>query len=306
MTRRRAPWNLKRRISAIRKWLDYTEFSVENLEQEIKKDDTSPQSVSFPLASFIGKWNWFSGTYDVLSERSEGWTKILLALRCEAVDTKVYLDRIDQLVASDPRGASNRRLPIGRLGGTDILLASLSVLSAIVLGEHQFADWCGRRLIKSFVEPDYVCDPKSWEMWRENPAFLLLFAKWRRIDLLPLPRGLSLASPYTEIFAGWDDDSRFFPAVEELCRYHESHCTGNEDPFFHPYEVFPAEILALQRIRGELGLSFPEKLDFAIMQTPLARVPISIPRLPNEYISRVIRKCQSMMPLEVPWEVELG
>lgn len=302
MPHRRSAWNLKRRTSEIGEWIHARPVNVEPIEEKLSAADALPQSISGRLDIELAVPFWHLGTYRVLTGPSDGWELIRDAVRCEAIHAKVYLDRIDQLVASDPRGARHRRLPIGRLAGTGLLRQLSSALSGLLVGEAAYGDWCGRRLLKSFLEPDYIADASDWVMWNEIPAFVLLLARWRDIELGELPRGIQLQSPYHEIFDAWNDDARFQNAVEDLCRYHESHCTGDEDPFFHPYEVFPVEILALRQIRREMGLYFPEKLEFAILQTPLAEIPASIPRRSNDYIPRVIAKCKTLMPLEVPWE----
>jgi hypothetical protein len=54
-----------------------------------------------------------------------------------------------------------------------------------------------------------------------------------------------------------------------------------------PESVFPAEILAVYRVRQDLGLPTP-KVRHPLLETPLGRVPSPLPRVPDDVLDRVI------------------
>jgi hypothetical protein len=70
---------------------------------------------------------------------------------------------------------------------------------------------------------------------------------------------------YQHIVDAWNDESRWREAVMAACDYH---C--DSDGYLRyaniPYYVVPAEILALQRIRKEFGLS-SFQIDHPLMKT---------------------------------------
>jgi hypothetical protein len=301
---RRAAWSLQKRLREIRAWInaqDPSELHAQ-VEQELATADT-PQLVATVLDSLLAPREFHIATAGILSEEPTYWARYHLAWRYRAAFTKIYLDRFDQLAAANPRDAKVFRLPIGRLYFSDINGILMELMSAVAFHEDQFADWCGRRMLRSYVERDYATDAKSWTVNNCDLFMLFLFARWKDIALGPVPRAEVNNGPYQEVFDAWEDPARFGAAVEAICEYHASHCTGDEDPFMHPYDVFPAEILALKRIREDLGLTFPERLSSPIMNTPLASVPVSIPRVEDDpYIPRVIARCRELMPVDIPWE----
>jgi hypothetical protein len=301
---RRAGWNLQKRLREIRAWIqavDQSELHAE-VENGLARVET-PQVIALVLDSSLAPWEYHVSAAEILSGESKYWSSYHLAWRYRATFTKIYLDRFDQLAAENPRDAKVFRLRIGKLHSADINQILMGLMSAIAFREEVFADWCGRRMLRSYVERDYVVDPKSWTINNCDLFMLFLFARWKNLSVEPVPRGEVNTGPYQEVFDAWDDPARFSAAVEAICEYHATHCTRDEDPFVHPYEVFPAEILALKRIREEQGLSFPERLSSPMMNTPLTSVPIPVPRVEDDpYLPRVITRCRELMPLEIPWE----
>ena len=76
--------------------------------------------------------------------------------------------------------------------------------------------------------------------------------------------------------------------------------TGAVFPLGTMYNLFPLEILAIQRIRREQGLPTPE-IDHPLMQTPLAHPPEVMPHVEDELLNQVIAKVRKELPIGDPW-----
>ncbi|MBS0261490.1 MAG: hypothetical protein JSS02_05990 [Planctomycetes bacterium] len=299
-------WDLKKRIREIEKYLNSHSFS--NVAAFVDKKlaaDCSPQVYAGVLDYHLAVWEFHVATRAILcgSNDAANWSRLHLGVRYCAAQTKIYLDRFDQLAAESPDDAKRGRLRIARWHSANLNAELFTLMAAIALGEWLIAKVCGRRVIRSYTAQDSLV---AADCWSDNPCDLFMLYLIAILERLPDERAefaKNLADPYDRIDQAWNDDSEFESAVNAIVQYHGANCDGSESLFLHPYDVFPAEILALKTIRSREGLSFPPLIDLPIMQTPLARVPENIsPVTDDPYIPRVIELCRKTMTVDIPWE----
>ena len=77
---------------------------------------------------------------------------------------------------------------------------------------------------------------------------------------------------YGTVFAAWDDPAKLTGALDVACDYHMMR-TGDDHEFsWPPFETLAAEILAILRIRQELGLETP-RIDHQLLDAPWHNFP---------------------------------
>ena len=116
-------------------------------------------------------------------------------------------------------------------------------------------------------------------------------------------KGLGL---YQRVLDAWTNEGELVKALFDICDYHCQNTYKDAVPFCEvPYTVFPAEMLAIRRVRSELGLVTPT-VEHPLLSTPLFHVPNPVPRRrKDERIEQVLARCHEVFPwLKIPWEEE--
>jgi hypothetical protein len=155
----------------------------------------------------------------------------------------------------------------------------------------------GRRLIGSFKDRAV-----GWGGMRTpfQPFMACLFCLWQGQSWQSiLPAEVSLG-PYQRIIDAWNGSGQeLTEALASACDYHTRRCdhSGGEDgEFYHTlYDVFPAEILAIMRVRELLGLRSPT-VDHPLMQTPLAKPQSPYDPANDKVLQVVLAKARSFWP----------
>lgn len=173
---------------------------------------------------------------------------------------------------------------------------ALCLAHAVTAREDALANWCGQTLVEFLTT-----DGGLYTAWYTpfEPFMAHLYTRWRK---LPPPvnavRCVSLGV-YQRVLDDWDDNGRFAAAIAEACNYHLHHAIPLIAPgaefTFAAYDVFPAEMLAIKRVRDEQGLSWPE-VKHPLLDTPLFHPPERMPAVKNELIDRVAAVVREVMP----------
>lgn len=107
-------------------------------------------------------------------------------------------------------------------------------------------------------DPDAVDQP-YWKSRRFEPFVL----ECCLIRDGKAPSNDHLEPPYLAVIQNWHDDRALGHALAEVCEYHRANMDdhgGLWDPEFKhpPFDLLPCEVMLVQRIRKQLGLSIPE------------------------------------------------
>ncbi len=68
-----------------------------------------------------------------------------------------------------------------------------------------------------------------------------------------------------------------------------------------PHNVFPAEILAIRRVRREQGLDWPS-VPHALLNTAFAAPPFPLPPPKSDLLIRITSKMRSCLPEVAPYD----
>jgi len=179
-------------------------------------------------------------------------------------------------------------------------MAARCLSHAIATKEDTFADWCGRMMLNNFTTGEGLYD--RWFRPFE-PFMVYLFARWKK---LPIPHSALPCPPlgvYQELLDAWNSEQDFAAALVKACDYHTEHSI--EGRIAHaefvrvPHNVFPAEILAVKRLRDAEDIPWPA-VEHALLDTPLAQPPATLPRVQNDLLDRVTNVVREVMPEGAP------
>jgi hypothetical protein len=174
---------------------------------------------------------------------------------------------------------------------------ALTLCHAIATADDDFAHAFGAHLLVTFEKTDGG-DKLYFNSEPLFPFVLKLYSVWVgkeiefRADVSdPLRR-------YRQVFDHWHSPSDLGRALLDLCDLHceEAIDRGGASAFaFHPYNVFPVEIMSILRIRRLLGLDTPE-ISHPLMETPLLTPPKTPPVVEDALLDRVVRRFRSDFP----------
>jgi hypothetical protein len=188
--------------------------------------------------------------------------------------------------------------------------ATSALVLAIALGQDALAGFCGSRLIRNFTRGDLLSKELDWKGSPGGPFAALLYARWRgrEADLRKKPvRGFfeSLAKDreHFRIMAEeWDSDTRFLEAFKTAC---DAFCEDAREGYgTRLFRIFPAELLALARVRRDLGRQDPAA-HHPLFESPVTQVPQPLPAgMKDDLFERAVAACRAAYPhlsLEYPW-----
>ena len=103
--------------------------------------------------------------------------------------------------------------------------------------------------------------------------------------------GMCKPSVYDEIMAAWDAPDRLAALLSTACDFHIRNPGPYENFVAYPFDCYPAELLAIFRVRQRLGLETPP-VSHPLLESPLARPPIPLP----EFSEPAMQRIRGLMP----------
>ena len=314
--KRSAGWSFEDRVKESRKaLLDVFRLSpqIEYFKSEV--GTRSPQSQGTLITGSIGVERNCE-LNDLLARGNftdEVWRRLHVIWRYDAFKFYVYTERLEQLLRENPE-KPRARPKIGLV--TDFWAAEclMTMALSVVLGEDQAADWFGQRCLGHFLNSPWYVTPEAYSPGPVAPFLLKLFGMWRDIPVDLAARGVTLPPLFQDIFDAWDQPERLEDAVLKLCEMHvraalnretddESSIVGLKAGI---HRELPTEVLLIQRIRRNCGLSVPNP-DHPMLRSPLVQVPYRCPKSGfDPWIAEsmeTIRK-KHLPDLRIEWEEE--
>jgi hypothetical protein len=218
------------------------------------------------------------GTIDVLEGRPQGWNRMHLAMQYE-----VLRQRFSQEMGWD-RNIDHVVDEAGRL-----------LALAWALGDKKVVGWLSDELIR------FPHNFKGWELTPLEPMLLQLYSLWRNIDINWQNYPKAKLGVYRSLFDAWHDPAKLRLALEMCCDYHclRTGESGFQEFYNSPFNVLPAEILAVYRLREMQGLTTPT-IEHELLETPLGELPAPVQCPPDELLQK-IRDAVSREHPEFDW-----
>ena len=175
----------------------------------------------------------------------------------------------------------------------------LYLLDALAVGQDELARWFGQNLRRWRRELG-----RAWEPDRVENFALWLFTRWSGDSPPPEEQPLALGA-YEALATAWESGGEpLRAAISDACDWRMEHTLADdpEDETFEwgfdepPYILYPAEILALERVRRSQGLDTPRP-DHALLRTPAAHLPqFPLPLPDDSLIDRVVAAVRKVYP----------
>jgi hypothetical protein len=231
---------------------------------------------------FLGLTTWYSGEAIVKAGKddAEAWRDLQRGLLYRYWHIRIIRTFV-------PRGAND----IVGLSGE-----SLTLCHALATHVDDIARWFGADLKMLAQDGSHAV----WDDDRVENFALWLYGQWSGD---PCSSGKSLGA-YQRICDAWQDGgSALENAIAAICDWRVEH-TMEEDPNdekigwgydYPPYAMFPAELLAAERIRREQGLEVVRP-KHPLLQTPLANPPYPLPIPRDELVERAIAAIRKRYP----------
>ncbi len=214
------------------------------------------------------------GVVRVLQNQDQGWQRIHLALQYHFLDARF-------------------RVQLHPNGKIDFVVDDGGRIMALAwaLGDLRIVDWLGMDLLQN---------PHHFTGWGHNPLepFLLqLYAVWKGIDVNWANYPKAKLGVYQQIFKSWNNPAKLSGALDICCDYHLMRTgeSGYQEFCWHPYEIFPVEILAVYRARELLNLETPA-IPHQLMDSPLGKLPEPVWSAPDELLQNILDVVEKEWP----------
>jgi hypothetical protein len=314
VAKKKREWSFNDEVKASRKALE-VHWSLQSqgriLTERWNRPGATPQNIAGNVADTVGGVRHLEAIVLSVDNPPAAWLCLYLNWRYQAFGWGVYLERAEQLSREMPDLARKQKLPISAIESQYYnALLRVTAFSAVV-GEDTVARWFGDRCVRMMLNrPPYVRSG-AWNTGSVEKYLLRLYLMWTNQDIPLAECGLADAGPYESAFTNWNEPKGIDESVLEFCRIHVSKIMNRDEPdddfIFGLVDgfiaVFPIEILFLQRIRRDLGISNPNP-EHPLLRTPLMQMPFPCPKSgPDEFIQEAYRRCREEMPdLILPWE----
>jgi len=318
MGKRAKSWSFDQQVREAERALrgnDSLDAHVKFFEESFSDSNRGPHNLGPLFQMSLGVTYWHEALLKVEKTPNEAWERIHLVWRGDALTQRVHLERLTQMARDFPDRHRRGRLGIASIDYDFLGQMLLSVAFSTSLGEDEAAWWLGDRLVQLAVNHDTITNSNMLTTGYTEPFLFRLYCAWRRQDVDLSELGVKDYGPFRAFFDRWHNAAAIEAATLELCRLHASKSANvdreDSDLVFGlqsgPFQELPVEILFLQRVRRDLGLSVPNP-EHPLLRSPLMRIPYPCPRSGfDPYLHRVYTKCKEMMPyLTIPWEEEIG
>ncbi len=240
------------------------------------------------------------------------WRRLHIVWRYEAFNAFVYIERLEQLVRENP-GKSVRRMRIAEPSALTMSEFLMTLALSVVIGEERAAEWLWNKCLYYFEMPLPYVKADTFTLGPIAPFLLKLYGLYRGFHVDLEAKGVKILKPFQDIFDAWDKPQLLEDAVRKLCELHAwkvvNYDLADNDLIFGVqvgvHQEFPSEILLIQRIRQDLGLSVPNP-DHPILRSPLMKMPFPCPKSGYDpWLAASLEKVRRYMPeLRIEWEEE--
>ena len=180
---------------------------------------------------------------------------------------------------------------------------ALTFCHAIATGDDDFAHGLGKHLISN-LERTNGSDKILFYTIPLYPFAMKLYSIWSQIPVTYRADVLQPLGRYQQIFDNWTKPDKLADSLLDICDFHCEESTDAKNAYaafaFHPYNLFPVEIMSIYRIREKLGLETPH-IDHPLLSSLLLNPPKSILPVEDALLDKAIARFRSDFPDGIGW-----
>ncbi len=241
--------------------------------QEWRELILSPRRLLLLQNDLWGSLSGAEGLHELWNGNRDGWKKIRRAL-------EHFLWRAPVVIRFRP---GNEYFGLGDFGNKLAL--------AITLQEWEMAEYFCRQMLR--VKKFYL---------ERSPLsrFLLKLYGYRNPAIYDgADKPAQTFGVYGLVFAAWDDPAKLAGALDVACDYHMMRIGDDHEFSCEPFYAFAAEILAICRIRQELGLETPQ-IEHQLLDAPWRELPDRVPLERDPFLEKLVQVIKEEVPDLLP------
>jgi hypothetical protein len=262
---------------------DNERAELESLLSKVPLTERDLNTININLMQ-IGTWRIRTGGLAILERKEEAWAEFHLGMTLKAFEVRTFYFGV------------MRRAP-GDRGSTLGVDCALVLAHAMAIGDQTMATELGDLMTQAVARGVYG----DYNEHGYEPFVVNLFQdsrgeERRNIGFAPAASG----DKYEGVWKSWNSVDDLSKECDTLCNTHLDIAidkTGDSYSQFgiDPCDIYPAEILALQRIRKKLGLPVPT-CDHDLMKSPLADAPTEPPQSTDDLAERIRARLRTEYP----------
>lgn len=258
----------------------------EEIEKDLKlieSDDLALYRVGLDLGS-LAHWHSMNGVYRVVKNDKEGWNEVHQAMLYRSLEYRMSYFRL----AKNPPNKRGSR-PFSEN-------VALVITHGLAVNDKKMADGAAEVLINGVAHGLVTQETQiSFE-----PFVVRLYGKLNEREIRVDFKKTMYGDYYVEIWEAWNDKSKLKQILNEFCDTHLTWAQpGSPKNFYRqfrePFEIYPMEIVAIERVRRLLGLSTPV-IDHPLMSSPMASVPNTPPEIDDPFLNKVLKRVHEYLP----------
>jgi hypothetical protein len=233
--------------------------------------------------SYLANWNARRGVVLISEGDARGWFNLLRSAQYSFWNIRIRSRSYDR--------AENKLKALDFTAS--IIDAGQCGIACMALGAWTETEWMAHRLQQSRTDGSIT----PWTWYHAVPR--LVIALQRFVEVRKDVGDLELAV-YKDIFVHWNNRINLQQALLSAADYHVENLRDKSNAgiaeFTHPpVDIFPAELIAVQRVREKLGLKTPA-IDHPLMNTPFASPPKDLRPEPDELLAEVLYNVRTIIP----------
>lgn len=284
---------LERRKRFNREWFFQDDIAsmkdqeLDAIEQELGSDSPAAKLNVADSLGRLASWYGALGQIALLDGSVEGWAEIQRSWLYQALSLRTR-------IAVFQRGrVLGKFRPVKSLA-LEANPSAICLAYSLVLGKELRTTFFGDAVRVMVLDKDVVRED-FWQYHPLGPFLVQLLALSRNQPLGDLRRlGLGLG-PYQSIIDGWDNPSVLAKGIFETAEFHCQRIEDTSGDFFSefrnpPFDLVPAEILAIYSVRHALVLDTPN------VQHPLLEPPFNKPiGSPSEIQDEMLDRIEALI-----------
>lgn len=276
--------------SANRKWMyDIPKKELASIVSKAIHDKIQLGTGPYLNMQCLSGWYGMLAVNRLLKGDTNGWGDLQLSFLYRAWPTRFVLAR-------QTAGLSKAKLQVHE--------HLLGFAHALAIRDDSFADIQGPTLLESLRGGN-----ERYQGWK-NRAFEIFIVKLYAI-LRKLPFEVNESfdchlGVYQQVFDKWHSPTSLANVLYDACEHHWQE-TNDADLLGHigafswsPYGSFPVDLLAIRRVREDLGLETPE-IDHPLTNTLIAHLPQIMPNIHDDILSQIVDKARAEGIAGDPW-----